>query len=118
MQSISINYLLTYDSYGPVHNRFHRGRMHYLGQCGGGGPGHSWAQMALASLDAIYVQFLYSVFCTVCCEFACLSFAAAHSCVGKVRIWGGEEGEPTSPTHSTLFTAAVKVPLWVGGVGE
>jgi hypothetical protein len=43
MKGWNINYLLTYDSYGPVHNRFHRGRMHYLGQWGGGGPGHSWA---------------------------------------------------------------------------
>jgi hypothetical protein len=36
------NYLLTYDSYGPVHNKFHRGKC-ITWASGGGGPGHSWA---------------------------------------------------------------------------
>jgi hypothetical protein len=34
------NYLLTYDSCGPVHNRFHRGEWITWGSGGGGGPGH------------------------------------------------------------------------------
>jgi hypothetical protein len=33
------NYLLAYDSYVPLYNRFHRGGMDYKGEWGGGGPG-------------------------------------------------------------------------------
>ncbi len=36
-QKAGINYLLTYDSYGPVHNRFHRGEWITWGS-GGRGP--------------------------------------------------------------------------------
>ncbi len=39
----NINYLVTYDPYGPVHNRFHRGECITWAGGGGGGPGHSWA---------------------------------------------------------------------------
>jgi hypothetical protein len=44
----AINYLLTYDSYVPLYNRFHRGEWITMVRGGRGpwtllGPGHSWA---------------------------------------------------------------------------
>jgi hypothetical protein len=40
------------------------------------------------------------------------------SCVGKVWVWGAEEGGPPPSPTPQLFPAAVKVLAWVLGVGR
>ncbi len=40
------NYLLTYDSYVPLYNRFHRGEWIMRASGGEGALGHSWALKA------------------------------------------------------------------------
>ncbi len=111
---ITINYLLTYDSYGPVHNRFHRGLC--ITWASGGGEGALDTPGPLNGMErSAQGPYCFVVLVLVCREFyvnvnevnpgpilLCGAHTVVLCCDGDFnwlgQVWGG--GDLTPPWRS------------------